>query len=329
MSRKNKFIMSICYRLGLNKLPYKPYVLGVDTGNICNLKCPLCPTGLDSKTIKRGMLKFETFKKIIDEIGSSLRELNLFNWGEPFLNKDLIMMINYVRNINKKVKITTSTNLNYLTDDLAKDLIQSGLDKLLVSLDAATSQTYLIYRRGGDFELVLKNLRRLVELKKSYPESKLKIILNYIVFRHNEHEIEKAKELAKSLGLEIRIGKMRTEMETEITKPIEESIDKYKDWIPANKEYSAYDLETKKRLKKIKICKKPWREVELNWDGTITPCCYIYDIGKYGFGNIEQSSFKKIWNNKLYVAARRAILGKKSDIETICHICKRYGYTHM
>lgn len=321
--------MSTCYRLGLSRLPYKPYVLGVDTGNICNLKCPLCPTGMESKTIKRGMLKFETFKKVIDEIGRGLKELNLFNWGEPFLNKDLIRMITYARSKNKKVRITTSTNLNYLTDDLAEGLIRSGLDELLVSLDAATAKTYAIYRRSGDFKTVLDNLKKLIEIKKSHSKSKLKIILNYLVFRHNEHEIEKAKELAKSLGLEIRIGKMRTEMETEITKPIEESIKKYEEWIPVNKEYSAYDVTKGKRIKELKTCKKPWREVELNWDGTITPCCYIYDIEKHGFGNLNKNSFMDIWNNKLYIAARRIILGKKTSIETVCHICKKHGYTHM
>lgn len=321
--------MQICHTLKICKLPYKPYVLGVDTGNICNLHCPLCPTGLDSKTVKRGMLKFETFKKIVDKIGTQLKELNLFNWGEPFLNKDLVKIIDYARRNNKHIRITTSTNLNYLTDELAEDIVKSGLDELLVSFDAATAQTYAHYRKGGDFNLLVDNLRKLMETKKRFPESRLKITLNYLVFKHNEHEMEKAKELAQSLGLDIKFGKMRTEMETEITQPIENSIEKYKEWIPTNKEYSAYDTEHKKRVKEIKTCKKPWREVELNWDGTITPCCYIYDIEKYGFGNINDNSFMEIWNNKFYIAARKGILGKKTKIATICNICKKHGYTHM
>lgn len=175
----------------------------------------------------------------------------------------------------------------------------------------------------------MKNLRKLIEAKKYFPESRLNIVLNFLVFKHNEHEIKDAQELAKSLGLNIRIGKMRTEMESEITQSVEQSIEKYKDWIPENKEYSAYDITLKKRIKEIKTCKKPWREVELNWDGTITPCCYIYDIENYGFGNINNSAFQEIWNNEKYVAARKAIIGKKTKIETICQICKRHGYTHM
>lgn len=329
LRRKNTLAMQICHKLGFTKLPYQPYVLGVDPGNICNLHCPLCPTGLESKTIKRGMLDFELFKRVIDEIGAGLRELNLFNWGEPFLNKDILKMIAYARSKNQNVRITTSSNLNYLTEELAENLVRSGLDELIVSLDAATPHIYAIYRRGGDFNLVMKNLRKLIEAKKYFPESRLNIVLNFLVFKHNEHEIKDAQELAKSLGLNIRIGKMRTEMETEITQSVEQSIEKYKDWIPENKEYSAYDITLKKRIKEIKTCKKPWREAELNWDGTITPCCYIYDIENYSFGNINNSTFQEIWNNEKYVAARKAILGKKTEIKTICQICKRHGYTHM
>ena len=149
--------------LGLSKVPSLPFILGIDTGNICNLKCPLCPTGLGDSGKNKGFLSFQHFKKIFDQLKESLLIVNLFNWGEPLLNKELIKIINYIKSEKKSVKVITSTNLNVEDNELLENLINSGIDKIIVSCDGASQETYGKYRVDGDFDLVVQNMRFLVE----------------------------------------------------------------------------------------------------------------------------------------------------------------------
>ncbi len=100
------------------QLPYLPFSLGIDPGNICNLKCPLCPTGLGEAGAKRSFMEFEFFKLVFDQLKNSLSEINMFNWGEPLLNKDLTKMIRYAKGRSESIRIITSTNLNIKNNNL-------------------------------------------------------------------------------------------------------------------------------------------------------------------------------------------------------------------
>lgn len=311
----------------IKHLPYLPFSLGIETGNICNLKCPLCPTGREDANMNKGFMKFELFKQIIDQLKDNLLSINLYSWGEPLLNPDLIAMIKYAKEINKNIKIVTSTNLNIRDDKLLQDLIKSEIGEIIVSCDGATPETYAKYRVGGDFNLVMQNIKLLLSFKKEI-NSKTDIVWNFLVFKHNEHEIEKAKKLARSIGVPLRIAKMRTYMREEILKPHKDSIKKYKDWIPDKAEYSAYDKETGSTKKVIKTCRKPWQEISINWDGKVFPCCAVYG-DEYSFADIKENDIKHIWNNPIYIEARRQIIDKKRKVTTICGICRNNGFMHM
>ena len=312
--------------LKCSKLYCLPTRISIETGNICNLKCPLCPTGRMDKGAARGFMAFENFKKIIDEISADLILVRLYNWGEPLLNRDIIRMIKYA--YEKKTGVTISTNLNVLDLKTARELLDAGLQKIFVSCDGITEDTYNKYHIGGNIKTVMDNMKLLLQEKKRVSRCCTRIIWLFHVFRHNEHEVERAIKTAEDLGIEIRINNMRTDMGKEIFETTDRAIERDREWIPEDPKYCAYDLDKREAKQKKNFCSLPWKETVINWDGSVLPCCSVYEE-KHSFGNAFEEGFKKIWNSKSYIAARKELAGNKNNQKTVCHICKANGYTHF
>ena len=313
--------------LKITKLPYLPFILGIEPGNICNLRCPLCPTGQQDQGLQKGFMKFDLFKHIFDQLSPALTTVNLYNWGEPLLNNELSRMIEYAKSKNKSIRVITSTNLNISDKSKLTDLLKSGVDEIIISCDGISQETYAKYRVGGDLNLVLENMRYLASEKKRL-KSKGPIVWNFIVFKHNEHEVGEAEKLAFAIGVDFRVGLMRTSMKDEIFKPHAESIAKDLAWIPDNPRYSTYDKEKLKTKKQISTCRKPWQEISINWDGKVFPCCAVYGQG-CNFGDASQQPINEIWNNNYFISARKEIINQKYSKATICGICKSNGFMHM
>ena len=308
--------------LGKTRLPYYPSKISIESGNLCNLRCPLCPTGQQDKSAKKGFISFDIFKKIVDEMGQYLTVIRLYNWGEPMLNKDFLRMVHYAKERGINIKISTNLSMK-MEDDQIEALVKAGLEKIYISCNGASSETYLKYHVGGDFDLVMDNMKRLVQKKREIPGCHTKLVWLFHVFKHNEHEIAAAKELAKKIGVKIKISKMRPDMGKEVFETTQRALERDRAWMPDNPEFTVVSTKQKKRIG----CMLPWTETMINWDGSVLPCCAVYSE-KYAFGNILENSFKEIWNNDMYVAARKEILGIKNDKQTICHICKSSGYLH-
>jgi len=321
----NLILKEIQSFLGNAYLLYMPNKVNIDIGNVCDLRCPLCPTGRGAKGASRGFMHLEEYRHVIDDIGPYITNLELYNWGEPLLNKDLISMIRYAK--ARGIPVCISTNLNQLNENMAYDLISTRLEKIFISCDAASPETYARYRVGGDFDRVMSNIRLLLDSKKKLRNSYTRIILLFHVFRHNQHEIGKAKDLARDLGIEVRINKMRTDMGKEIFEKDREAIERDKAWIPEGAEHSAFDVEGRKKRRQM-ICKNLWGTAVINWDGSVLPCCAVYGE-RYAFGNVFQEAFRSIWNNEMYQMARREIKNKLENSHTICHICKENGFLHF
>lgn len=321
----NLLIKEVQFRLGSTRLLYFPNKITIDIGNVCNLKCPLCPTGRGDPGVKRGFMKLEDYKRIIDEVGPYLTKLELHNWGEPLLNKDLIPMIQYAKTRNIPVQI--STNLTVLTKETADALMATRLEKIFISCDAASADTYSIYRVGGDFGRLIANIRLLTKARERQKNNYTRVKLLFHVFRHNQHEVEKVKELARDLGVELVIGAMRTDMGKEVFEPVREAIERDGDWIPTNPTYSAYDLKTKDK-KRQTTCHELWKTAVINWDGGVFPCCAVFG-DKYRFGNVYERSFRSVWNNDSYRLARMELSDRIEESHTVCHLCKETGFLHF
>lgn len=302
-----------------------PLRLVVDTGNVCNLRCPLCPTGAGNLNRTVTLLSYDRFSRIVDEVGKYLYEIDLYNWGEPFLNPDIYKIISYAH--KHRIKTRISSNLNRISNDDCEKIIHSGLDELVVSLDGVDQESYGKYRVGGDFSLVMSNLKRLIELKREEKSANPRIVWQYLVMKHNEEHIERAKSMAEELGVDkLLLRPMRCDMGMEVFLSDSKKVASVENWLPENSEYSRYDYI--KKTKKMRPLKCLFLETTMviNPDGSVSPCCGVADQ-KWDFGNVFNSSFKDVWNNDLYRRARRVVAGKeKSAEDVICSYCVKNGF---
>ena len=316
----NLFLAKIQWKILKNsKVITYPTALTICPGNICNLHCSLCPTGQNDSGRGKGFLSLELFKKVMDECGPYLWELNLYNWGEPLLNKELFEMVKYSKNF--KVNVSISTNLNHFNNSICSDLVLSGLDHVVVSLDGTSQESVSKYQVGNDFKKVVANIKKLTNCKRELNKTTPIITWRFLVNRYSENEIESAKRLSQEIGVdELKINKFRCDMGKELLFDKDEQFKNVSRWLPINESLSYYDY-AKKRKKKIRNCRWLWMQSSINWNGSVSPCCAVWHE-KYDFGNIRDKSFKMIWNSAEYREARK--ISREKDIKStdnICSIC--------
>jgi len=299
-----------------------PYWLVIDPCNYCNLSCPFCPTGQKRGARTKGKLSLDEFKLILDKLGHYLIHIDLVNWGEPLLNEQIYDMVKYAKKFQADIKI--DTNLTHLGEESAKKLVLSGLDKIVVSIDGITQQTYSKYRRGGNFKVAMDNLKLLLQKRKELGSKKPYITWQFLVFKHNEHEIDYVKKIGEKLGVD-HVG---------ITKAFIGD----KDWIPQNPELSNYKQEeinsdlTFEHFKEIgeAFCNWPWEAVAINSNSSVSVCCSVEDE-KDDFGNFFDQPFEYIWNSPKYQQARDYIRDKIKDrfANNICTGCRHLGMINI
>jgi len=250
----NLIISNIYYFTRKIRLNNYPVRLTIDPSNYCNLHCALCPVGKRAKGRTQCLMNFDIFKKIIDECGPYLCRVNLYNWGEPLINKDIFKMIKYARKMSIDVNI--SSNLNYFNDNICNNLIQSGLNKLIVSLDGASQKSIEKYQKGNSFELVINNMREIINSKRMLKSDLPFIQWRFIINKYNEHEISKAQEISKQLKIDkLELGYIRCDMGREIFLNDEDQYKSVKAWLPNNEKLARYNHILKAKKVKRKRCK--------------------------------------------------------------------------
>jgi len=289
-----------------------PFVLTVEPSSCCNLHCPQCKTGAGKLTRRIGFLDLEVYRRLIEEIGDRLIYMLLFNQGEPFLHPQIIDFIKIAK--RKKIYVCISTNGHFLDQHRrVQSLIESGLDVLIISLDGADEQTYASYRVGGDFQRVLKGIQRLGDLKRKLGSNTPKLALQFLVMKHNEHQLADIRKLAHGFGIRKLLLKS-VQVEDYSAAQI---------YLPRNAAYRRYTFEGEKLQPKANldaICHRLWTSTVLLSDGSIVPCCFDKD-GQYRLGSFsEELPFKHIWRAPKYNQFRNRNLHQRGSIE-ICNNC--------
>ncbi|HZI68501.1 MAG TPA: radical SAM/SPASM domain-containing protein, partial [Hanamia sp.] len=289
-----------------------PVSISFEPTTSCNLRCPECPSGLREFTRPRGMLQRDFFEKTIDEIHKDILYLIFYFQGEPYLNKNFLEMVSYAS--SKGIYTATSTNAHFLTDEMAKKTVESGLDRLIISLDGTTQEVYEQYRREGDIEKVIEGARNIVKWKRKLKSKTPFVFFQFLVVRPNEHQIEEVKKLAKEVGVD------EVRFKTAQVYDYENDPNKL---IPVNEKYSRY-----KRNKEGKIiarnklqnhCSKLWEANVITWDGTVVPCCFDKDA-THRLGDLKNQSFREIWQNENYKRFRKELTKSRKNID-ICANC--------
>lgn len=331
-----------------------PYYLCLDPCDICQLRCPTCPTGIENESRKqrddsrilyrsnRSMMTTELFDALIDEMGEYLFLIMFYNWGEPLLNKQLPAFIRKARSHQIETEVHTNLSLP-LSDQQIDDLMGSGLDYLNLSIDGFTQETYQVHRVGGDIELVKKNLSRLVAARQRLG-AQTRISYKFLVFKFNEHEVPAARRYCEDLGINFIYG------DAFISDP---------EWLPSHRRHEKpyYDPQQMQALMaKAEAAgagdyfadheKHPYwfparREADAtspafcSWHygvsvvtagGPVAPCCATAkerdDFGKVSPGT---TTFAEVWTGDRYRRARADFSGRPAaglkNVDTVCSRC--------
>ena len=317
----NFWRIEIAYRFGRTNVGGYPYEWEIDTTNICQLKCPLCHTGLGTVHRDQGVMHYDTYTKVIDEIRGYCIWLTLYSWGEPFLNKEIDRYIAYAH--DARMATTISTNLNKpLTAEMVDGIIHAGLDTMIVSIDGVTQEVYEQYRVLGRLDRVLENLRLIVERKRVLGATTPHVEWQFIVMRQNQHQIDEAQALANEIGVDSIIFK-------KVDFPLgEEDTEVGRKWLPVGIESYLRDHPFERPYEENgERCWRLWRSSVINWDGGAAPCCYLTDKAD-DFGDVSESSFKEIWNNDKYTSARKLFnKGATPTTQVGCLTCPVYTGT--
>lgn len=307
-------------RTGQTHLKSRPYIYIIDPTNACNLRCPLCPTGNLTNNRPKKMMSFECFTSIIDQIRPYAIEVILYNWGESLLHPRVFDMIRYASDAN--IGTTVSSHFNNVTDEMIERMIGSGLEHLTVSLDGATQEVYEKYRVRGNLADALSALERLQRRKKERRSHTPVVEWQFIVMRHNEHEIAQAEAIARRLGVErfrtLGVGLPFDELE---------NVDLAAQWMSDDPRYRGYHPEPilKRGYLYDEPCFYPYRAMTINPDGAVAPCCAISHT-KWDFGNIQTQSLDEIWNSHHYQSARSLFSDRPiaNPRTTVCDGCPLY-----
>lgn len=299
----------IVYQKGL------PLNISVEPTNLCNLHCPQCPSGSKDLTRKSGNLDKTLFKSIIEQVYQSTPYLTLYFQGEPYLNKSYFEFIEYA--VEHRMYVTSSTNGHFLNDNNAKRTVESGLSKLIISIDGTTQEVFEKYRVGGDLQTVIDGTKRLAGWKKKLKSRTPYIVCQYLVLRSNEHQVGEIKRIARRIGVDNVFFKTA-------------QIDNFKygnELIPENQKYSRYKklndgtFQIKNKLRDH--CWRSWSSCVFTWDGIIVPCCFDKDA-KFEMGSIQKANFKEVWFGELFNEFRKKILNNRNSFE-ICNNCTEGG----
>jgi radical SAM protein with 4Fe4S-binding SPASM domain len=288
-----------------------PFSISFEPTTSCNLRCPECPSGLRQFSRPTGMLDKSFFEQTIDEIHKQLFYLIFYFQGEPYLNPSFLDMVKYAS--DKGIYTATSTNAHYMDDANAKATVESGLDRLIISIDGTTQETYEQYRIGGDLGKVLAGTRNIIKWKKELKSKTPHVIFQFLVVRPNEHQIDDVKKLGKDMGVdEVRLKTAQ--------------IYDYQhgsDLIPTIPVFSRYeempDNSYKIKNKMGNSCWKLWHSCVITWDGLVVPCCFDKDA-THQLGDLKERTFTDVWFNGSYHKFRASLVRSRSEID-ICKNC--------
>ncbi len=294
----------------------KPTNIRIDASTLCQLECPLCPRAELGRNIGFGFLKFNNFKNFVDA-NPQVCVIELSNYGEVFLNPDLLRIIEYAYKKNIKLHADNGVNLNTASDELLEALVKYKFNSLKCSIDGASQETYSIYRKCGNFGLVLEHIKKINDYKKKYKSSLPLLTWQFIAFGHNTHEIKTARKIARDLKMLFRV---RLSWDDAFSPVIDKDLVRQDSGlgVSSRQEY----LEKTGKDYTGKICTQLWLQPQINFDGKVLGCCINY---RGDFGNAFQEGLHECLNSEKMNYARQMLLGYKENREDIpCSVCKYY-----
>jgi len=288
-----------------------PISISIEPTTTCNLGCPECPSGLRQFTRDTGTLKPDFYKEILNQLYKKLAYVIFYFQGEPYINPKFLEMVKYAHDLG--IYTATSTNAHFLHSKLAKQTVESGLDRLIVSIDGTTQEIYEQYRVNGKLEQVIEGTKNVIHWKRELKSQTPYNIFQFLVVKPNEHQIDDVYQRAEELGVDELRLKTAQVYDYENGNPL----------IPTTEKYSRYkkqkDGTYKIKNSLVNSCWKMWHSCVITWDGLVVPCCFDKDA-THQLGDMKEHDFNAIWQSTSYQNFRGALLKSRSEIE-ICKNC--------
>ena len=270
---------------------YPPFIK-LEPTPLCHLRCPGCRhanENYNSELNANMKMSIDNVKHIVEPIADTLLGVSLSNHGEPLLNRDIAGLIRYLHERNIAVSFPTNLSIR-MDEDAVEQLVTSGIDSLSVSLDGASSETYLKYRIGGRFDLVKMNVRQLHNAKRRLGLKRPRLIWKFVIFQHNKHEVEQVRSTYRNLGFDAY-----------------EMVLDFKD--------ESRQADRRKQLQKF--CFWPWHTIMIDWDGKVAPCCTHSD---FELGNALENDISSLWTSTQYTSIREGLRDHRK-IHPVCRGC--------
>lgn len=288
-----------------------PVAVSIEPTTACNLRCPECPSGLRAFNRPTGKMQFDLFRQVVDELYRHTYALLLYFQGEPYLHPEFFDMVRYAH--KRGLFTITSTNGHFLDPERARRTVEAGLDRLIVSVDGLTQPTYERYRIGGQLERVIQGIQQVAAFKRRLRSRRPYIIVQFIIFRHNESQVSEVKQMARTWGADEVWLKTAQIYNHQGGNPL----------IPEQSQYSRYvrqaDGTWVLRTTALNHCWRLWRTCVITWDGIVVPCCFDKDA-RHPLGDLTTTSFREIWRGVAYHHFRYRLLRGRDKID-ICSNC--------
>lgn len=311
------------------KLEGLPHRLMIEPANICDLRCPLCPTGNGTLERAKGLLSFDNFLRAVKPLQHVLDEIIFWNYGEPFLNPVLGTMFRYARDCG--IRTSCSTNglpLHQKYPIGIAALLDQPPDTLIISIDGATNESHAQYRVGSRLDRLLVGLEHLLAERSRRALVAPTVELQFIVMKHNEHELNEIRRIAAQIGVDklsiksVNLGMaLVPQSHSEVSTVRDKQRELGKTYLPLASKLSRYvpqDASVPKHAPTAG-CVRPWSMIVVNRGGEISPCCYDINAAM-SLGNAFTEDIADLWNSHSYQDLRRRLLDGRKNIP-LCSTC--------
>jgi radical SAM protein with 4Fe4S-binding SPASM domain len=296
-------------------IPMPPVHVSIEPANVCDMGCPVCETGAGIMARPKGYMTFESFKIVIDKVATYTNTLYYYFMGEPFLNKEWFSMLSYAKDRGIPF-ISTCTNGHFVDADR---VVESGIDEINFNIGGITQKTHEIYRVRGDLQRQLDNCRATISEREKRGLKTPRVVLGFIVMKHNENEVDQFLAIAKDMGVDEAI----------IIDPCVRTVAQARQYMPENEKYWFYNraaFEQKGMLRPKVLpkneCAWIYHSMVVCWNGDVVPCCRDPQ-GKFIMGNLLKQDLEEIWNGEKYQAFRERIFTNQGGV-SICRLCSSY-----
>ena len=295
-----------------------PRRIRLEASSFCQLRCPSCPTTTRAihPAVGSGFLRLEDFRRLVDA-NPGLERIELSNYGEVFLNPELVAILEYARERGVAITVENGANLNHARPEMLEAVVRCGVRILTVSIDGASAETYARYRVGGDLDAVLAHVATIAAHKRRLQSPWPRLVWQFVVFGHNEHEIALARRMAEERAMEFRPKLTWDDAFSPLRDPaaVRAALGG-----PATR--AEFEQERGRKYAHA-ICEQLWDDPQINWDGKVLGCCRNF-WGDFG-GNAFTDGLVASVNHERIAYARAMLAGRapaRADVP--CTTCEMY-----